>query len=128
MNKDLEAFEKAWIRDVNNDWVYAELSKQVKETAFDIWLAAIAYKNQEYSNIMDAMTRTSQNNGELKKEIDELKQVVRELREAVETTSKEKSPYVIHEHIDDLEDRFHHCIITSKEVLERNKEILGRVE
>lgn len=36
------------------------------------WMAACSHKNQEYSNIMDAMTRTSQNNAKLKKEIDTL--------------------------------------------------------
>lgn len=38
------------------------------------WMAACDYKDQEYSNLMDAMTRTSQYNAKLKNENDKLKE------------------------------------------------------
>jgi uncharacterized protein YigA (DUF484 family) len=58
---DKEAFEKWYAKQDkagvfgNDDTSYVELA----------WEAACAYKKEEYSNIMDAMTKTSQNNAEL---------------------------------------------------------------
>jgi hypothetical protein len=62
-DKDKEAFEKWFIQNPVN-----------KFEAEEAWQAACEYKKEEYSNIMDAMTQTSQYNFKLQAENAELKQ------------------------------------------------------
>ena len=64
---DKEAFEK-WMKDEDrHDGVFGNNNNFTRDEwiADKAWQAACAYKKEEYSNIMDAMTRTSQNNAEL---------------------------------------------------------------
>lgn len=71
IDKDKEAYEKYLVENnVNQRQIWNELSLD------EIWQAACGYKQKEYSNILDAMTRTSQNNAKLKDENAKLRDCV----------------------------------------------------
>ena len=61
-DKDKEAF-MIWGIDQDGDKPLLEGS------AYEAWQAACEYKKKEYSNIMDARTRTSQNNAVLSEKL-----------------------------------------------------------
>lgn len=70
-DKDKEAFEKWWKEYTSN--------LSVTPTEWDVhdaWQAAVQYKQKEYSNIMDAMTQTSQNNAKLVAENKKLREAL----------------------------------------------------
>jgi translation initiation factor 1 (eIF-1/SUI1) len=47
--------------------------------------------------------------------IEQLEAQLKEANEVIAKLSKEETPYKVHEHIDDLEERFHNCIIVARE-------------
>ncbi|MEY3182461.1 MAG: hypothetical protein RLZ35_446 [Pseudomonadota bacterium] len=67
---DKEAFEK-WVNDDSLSQMEVKLFQAMTENqrimfcSERTWQAAVQYKQKEYSNIMDAMTQTSQNNAKL---------------------------------------------------------------
>jgi hypothetical protein len=67
-DKDKEEFSKWW-----NPFIHSDTFTQ---TAKDAWKAACQYKSDEYSNIMQAMTQTSQNNFKLQAENKKLRQTL----------------------------------------------------
>lgn len=56
--------------------------------AREAWQAACEYKQKEYSNIMDAMTRTSQNNAKLQAENADLRIEVEQWKAAAMAESE----------------------------------------
>jgi hypothetical protein len=78
-DKDKEAFNK-WLNDQDykydtwdgQDYRDGKIVSIYSETEL-AWQAACEYKDKEYSNIMDAMTQTSQNNAKLVDENIQLK-------------------------------------------------------
>lgn len=69
--KDKEAFE-SWFNE--NSYDYYGYEKNNQEIG---WESACLYKDREYSNLMDAMTKTSQNNAKLQAENSKLIEVVK---------------------------------------------------
>jgi hypothetical protein len=61
-DKDKEVFEK-WFKSMGE--YYGLGFEWHKSFHLSTWKAAIEYKQKEYSNLMDAMTQTSQNNAKL---------------------------------------------------------------
>ncbi len=70
-DKDLDAF---------NEW---RNSTSTRLDIHDAWQAACEYKREEYSNLMDAMTRTSQYNHKLQAENKEWQEAARSEAEEV---------------------------------------------
>jgi hypothetical protein len=107
--KDKEVFEAWWKEYTSN------LSDTPTEwDVHDAWQAACEYKREEYSNIMDAITQTSQYNFKLQAEN-------KKLREALELSLKAnlelwEMPDVVH--LDDHGE----AINIAKEVLKEVKE------
>ena len=66
-DKDKEAF---------NEW---RNSTSTRLDIHDAWQAACNYKRDEYSNLMGAMTQTSQNNYKLQAENKKLREALEEL-------------------------------------------------
>lgn len=73
-NEDKEAFEK-WFASLDDSHL-SRVIKLNRGASQEAYQAAITYKNQECSNIMDAMTRTSQNNAKLQAENAKLRECV----------------------------------------------------
>lgn len=81
LDADKEAFEK-WMKDEDrHDGVFGNNNNFTRDewVADKAWQAACEYKQKEYSNIMDAMTRTSQNNFKLQAENAKLRECVEEI-------------------------------------------------
>jgi hypothetical protein len=78
---DIEAFEEWWenIYDESmqfRDWRSCDNLHDNKYNMAKAWQAAVEYKQKEYSNIMDAMTQTSQNNAKLVAENKKLREAL----------------------------------------------------
>ena len=73
-------FEKWWKEErggfpINEDHI-SVTERQLFKWESEAWQAACEYKQKEYSNIIDAMTRTSQNNAKLQAENAKLRECV----------------------------------------------------
>ena len=79
-DKDKEAFDKWFIEEYRYDYNRLVIPESVNPQK-EAWQAACEYKREEYSNLMDAMTRTSQYNHKLQAEN-------KKLREALELSLK----------------------------------------
>jgi regulator of replication initiation timing len=84
--KDKEAF---------NEW---RNSTSTRLDIHDAWQAACEYSKQEYSNIMDAMSRTSHNNAKLQAEN-------KKLREALDDISNYDPDESVCEHFLELQEK-----------------------
>ena len=74
-NKDKEAFDKWFLETYRYDYKDLVIPESIKPQK-EAWQAAIEYMRKEYSNIMDAMTKTSQNNFKLQAENAKLRKCV----------------------------------------------------
>lgn len=97
-DKDKEAFEKWWDEErggkpLNEDHVPVT-EKQLYRWENEAWQAACDYKDKEYSNLIDAMTRTSQYNSRLQAENKKLKEVLEFYANNQQTMTTENGIYL----------------------------------
>jgi regulator of replication initiation timing len=75
-DKDKEAFDE-WLKTNIKNASVSDIGKVFFVTDFaKVWQAACEYKQKEYSNIMDAMTQTSQYNYKLQAENKKLREAL----------------------------------------------------
>jgi hypothetical protein len=74
-DKDKEAFDE-WLSEAGNHYADALAYEFEKHLCFVSWQAACNYKRDEYSNLMKAMTQTSQNNFKLQAENKKLREAL----------------------------------------------------
>jgi regulator of replication initiation timing len=113
-DKDLDAF---------NEW---RNSTSTRLDIHDAWQAACEYKREEYSNLMDAMTRTSQYNHKLQAENKEWREAARSEAEEVNRLQAEnKKLRECVEYYADLDDE---CIGYDIRGVTTAREVLKEVE
>ncbi len=79
-DKDKEEFNE-WLSEAGNHYGDALAYEFEKHLCFVSWQAACEYKQKEYSNIMDAMTQTSQYNYKLQAENKKLREALIKISE-----------------------------------------------
>lgn len=83
-DKDSEAFEKWWYDFCFGDYSQSDVRTLPIDNIIKAWQAACDYKCDEYSNIMQAMTQTSQNNFKLQAENKKLRDALRFIRSSAD--------------------------------------------